>query len=79
MVLNHTKCKELVISFAKDTRNFRPLFLENIEFPGFRQQKSLVLFSRLIFIGTCILNTSWQKHQINYIFSEYLNELEWIL
>ena len=27
MVLNHAKCKELIISFAKDTPNFRPLFV----------------------------------------------------
>ena len=27
MVFNHTKCKELTISFAKDLPNFRPLFV----------------------------------------------------
>ena len=27
MVLNHAKCKELIISFAKDIPNFRPLFV----------------------------------------------------
>jgi hypothetical protein len=27
MALNHAKCKELIISFAKDTPNFRPLFV----------------------------------------------------
>ena len=27
MVLNHTKCKELIISFAKDLPNFSPLFV----------------------------------------------------
>ena len=27
MVLNHTKCKELIISFAKDPPNVRPLFV----------------------------------------------------
>ena len=76
MVLNDAKYKELIISFAKDTPNFRPLFVGEHCISRVSSAKSLVLFSCLIFIGTCILNTSWQKHQRDYTFSEYLSEAE---
>ena len=29
MMLNHSKCEELTISFAKDAPNLRPLFIED--------------------------------------------------
>ena len=29
MILNHSKCKELIISFAKDVPNLRPLFIKD--------------------------------------------------
>ena len=59
LVLNHAKCKELIISFAKHTPNFRPLFVGEHCISQVSSAKvfGLKLFSRLIFIGTCILNT----------------------
>ena len=29
MILSHSKCKELIISFAKDVPNLRPLFIKD--------------------------------------------------
>lgn len=46
--------------------------LENIVFPGFRQQT----FFRLTSIGTCISNRSEQRHQRGYTFASCSDEAE---
>lgn len=48
MVLNHGNCKELTISFAiKKLRISVGCWLEDLAYPGFRRQNSLVFFLHL--------------------------------
>ena len=76
MVLNHAKCKELIISFAKDTPNFRPLFVGEHCISRVSSAKILGLIFSSALQWNLHIEYMMQKHQRDYTFSEYLNEAE---
>ena len=69
MQLNHSKCKELIISFAKNKPQL--CFFKTTIWYLFYQQKLWESISPPTLDGTYISNTQSQRHLRGFIFSEY--------
>ena len=56
MKLNVTKCKEMVVDFSKEKRNFQLLLIDNIEVELIKAHSAQIL-------GVMIQNSmNWEKH-----------------
>ena len=76
MMLNRSKCKDLIISFTNNKPNFDPLVIAEGCIPQVSSAKILGLNFSSDLVGRCTLNILHRKPRRDYSFCEYLNVME---